>query len=208
MATTETGTYRVFDSDRGDGEWLLVETDSEEPVYVTKSGYDDSLRAAVDALHPGYLVTADLDWTGEPSPTFADVTVETRTLFEFVECEEIFEQAKEVFEEGRREQMPIASNVTYDTDGEENGALYTVAKQRDEKDVFADFATGRMTLEPMIRKLGDGGEEPPYEVFVIRPEKAPFVVVFLTLEKGGLLANTIRDEYGCPRPQERSGTAE
>ena len=98
--------------------------------------------------------------------------------------------------------MPIASNVTYDTDGEPNGALYTVAKQQDETDVFADLSTGRMTLEPMIDKLADGDEAPPYEVFVIRPERAPFVVVFLTLQKGGLLANTIREEYDCPRPSE------
>lgn len=200
MATTETGTYRVFEGDRDAEEWLLVDRETEEPVYVAATGYDESLQARVEALEPGNLVTAELDWTDPDGPQFSDLTVESRTLFAFVDgTSDIFEQAQETFEQGRREQMPIASETTYDNDGQENGALYTIAKQQDERNVFADLATGRMTLEPMIAKLREGGADPPYEVFVIRPTTAPFVVVFLTLERGGLLANTIREEYDCPR---------
>lgn len=202
MPRTESGTYRVYESDHGDDEWLLVETGGEEPIYVRAEGYDDPLQSAVDDLEPGYLVAATLDWGDDDGPAFADLAVETRTLFEFVDgTPDIFDQAERTFEEARREHTPVASNVTYDTDGQANGVVYTVAKQRGEQDVFEGFRTGRMTLEPMIDKLGDGDAEPPYEVFVIRPEREPFVVVYLTLEKGGLLPNTLRDEYDCPRPE-------
>ncbi|WP_136716499.1 DUF6663 family protein [Halorientalis salina] len=204
MAATESGTYRVFESDRGgEGEeLLLVEKGDEEPIYVQRSGYYEPLQSTVQELEPGYLVDATLAWSGEGDPSFAELDIETRTLFEFVDgVPDIFEQAKETFEQGKREGMPIYSNVTYGTDSEANGVIYTFAKQGDEKDIFAEFKDGRMTLEPMIDKLGDGDEEPPFEVFVIRPESTQFLVVYLTLEKDGLLANTIRDEYDCPRPE-------
>ena len=206
MAATESGTYRVFESDReregsdvGD-EWLLVKKGEQEPTYVQASGYYEPLQSTVQELEPGYLVEATLAWSGEGDPSFAELSIETRTLVEFVDgVPDIFEQAKETFEQGKREHMPIYSNVTYDTDGGANGVLYTFAKQNGEKDIFTEFQDGRMTLEPMIDKLGDGDEEPPFEVFVIRPEETKFLVVYLTLEKDGLLANTIRDEYDCPR---------
>ncbi|MFB6179842.1 MAG: DUF6663 family protein [Halorientalis sp.] len=202
MAATESGTYRVFESDRGGEELLLVEKGHEEPIYVQASGYYEPLQSTVQELQAGYLVSATLAWSGEGDPSFAELEIETRTLFAFVDdISDIFEQAKETFEQGKREQMPIYSNVTYGTDGQPNGVLYTFAKQTDEKDIFAEFQTGRMTLEPMIDKLSEGGEDPPYEVFVIRPESTMFLVVYLTLEKGGLLADTIRDEYDCPRPE-------
>lgn len=201
MAATESGTYRVFESDRGDSELLLVERDAEEPTYVRADGYDEPLASTVAELRPGYLVDATLDWGTDGPPAFADLEIRTRTLFAFVDgTPDIFEHARETFEEGKREHMPIGSNVTYGTDGEANGVIYTVAKQRGEQDVFADLSTGRMTMEPMIEKLRDGDAAPPYEVFVIRPADEPFVVVYLALEKGGLLADTIRDEYDCPRP--------
>jgi len=202
MAATESGIYRVFESDRGGEELLLVEKGEEQPIYVQASGYYEPLESTVAELEPGYLVEATLAWSGDDDPSFAELSIETRTLFEFVDgVPEIFQQAKETFEQGKQERMPIYSNVTYGTDGDANGVIYTFAKQADEKDIFAEFKDGRMTLEPMIDKLGDGDEEPPFEVFVIRPESTQFLVVYLTLEKDGLLANTIRDEYDCPRPE-------
>ena len=201
MAATESGTYRVFESDRGGEELLLVEKGEEQPIYVQASGYYEPLESTVAALEPGYLVEATLAWSGDDDPSFAELSIETRTLFEFVDgVPDIFKQAKETFEQGKQERMPIYSNVTYGTDGDANGVIYTFAKQADEKDIFAEFQDGRMTLEPMIDKLNDGGQEPPYEVFVIRPEEEMFLVVYLVLEKDGLLASTIRDEYDCPRP--------
>jgi len=40
------------------------------------------------------------------------------------------------------------------------------------------------------------------EVFVMRPAAQPFVIVYIVLRKGGLLADTMRDTYHCPRPEE------
>lgn len=195
--TTESGTYRVFPSDReadGDGdEWLFVATDGGDPVYVGEGeGVDASLE-------PGHLVEATLDWTGADGPAVVDCTVTTRTRFTFVDgTADIFDHAKTTFRTGHSQGEPVASNVTYDTDGRPNGVVYTVAKQDGSQDVFEGFRTGRMTLEPMLAQLGDGDAEPPYDVFVIRPETEPFVVVYFTLRKDGLLADTIRDEYVHP----------
>lgn len=203
MAATESGQYRVIAHDRGGDTLVLVEKGRQQPTVVQTSGYYEPLQSTVKSLQPGYLVEATLAWSGDEDPSFAELEVLRRTLFAFVDgVPDIFEQAKETFEQGKAEQMPIYSNVTYDTDGEANGVLYTFVKQDDEKDIFAEFANGRMTLEPMIDKLADGGREPPYEVFVIRPESTDFIVVYLALEKEGLLANTLREEYNCPRPDE------
>jgi hypothetical protein len=37
-------------------------------------------------------------------------------------------------------------------------------------------------------------------VFVVRPVEERFVVVYLAIEAGGLLADTVREEFDCPRP--------
>lgn len=60
--------------------------------------------------------------------------------------------------------------------------------------------------------LGPGGNvvvedeaddpDPAREVFVMRPADDPYVVVYIALRKGSLLANTMRDTYHCPRPDE------
>lgn len=205
MPTTESGTYRVYRDDHGGDNLRLLESGSEQLVDVQSTGYDDPLQSTVDDLRRGYLVEATLEWPPEGAPSFTDLSTETRTLFEFVDgTPDIFEQARETYEEGKLERMPIYSNVTYNTDGDPNGVIYTFAKQDHEKDIFAEFKNGQMTLEPMIEKLADGDADPPYEVFVIRPESPPFLVVYLTLEKGGLLPNTIREEYDCPRPADGS----
>jgi hypothetical protein len=38
------------------------------------------------------------------------------------------------------------------------------------------------------------------EVFVMDPAGEPFVLAYIVLRKGGILADTIRDTYHCPRP--------
>jgi len=200
MAATESGTYRVLPGPGGAEERTLLEVGTEEPIRVRADGYEDPLQATVDDLDPGNLVDATVEWPAEGTPGFAAVTVESETLFEFVDdADHVFERAERTFERGKRERSAIASTVTYGTDGDPNGALYTVAKQGGETDLFEEFRDGRKTLEPLIEKLADGGADPPHEVFVIRPLEEPFVVVFLAIDRGGLLADTIRDEYDCPR---------
>lgn len=200
MPATESGTYRVLPGTRGDDELTLLERGIEEPIYVRATGYDDALQTTVDDLRPGNLIAATVEWPAEGTPALTGVTVETETVFEFVDdADHVFEQAEQTFQQGVREQMAISANTTYSTDGDPNGALYTFAKQDGEKDIFAELRDGRMTLEPMLDRLGDGDAEPPYEVFVIRPVDARFIIVFLTVDPGGLLPNTIRDEYDLPR---------
>jgi hypothetical protein len=38
------------------------------------------------------------------------------------------------------------------------------------------------------------------EVFVMDPAGEPFVLAYIVLRKGGILADTMRDTYHCPRP--------
>ncbi|MFB6142951.1 MAG: DUF6663 family protein [Halorientalis sp.] len=194
--TTDSVTYRVYERE-DDGDALrLLERGGEAPTLVRASGYDAPLQSRVDGLEPGNRVAATLDWTDGDRPSFADLTVETTTRFVFADgTPDVFDQAERTFETARRQREPVASDVTYGTDGEANGVVYTIADQPGERDVFADLRAGRMTLEPMLDKLADGGGEPPYEVFVIRPAAHPFVAVYLTLEREGLLANTVREEY-------------
>jgi hypothetical protein len=201
MPATESGTYRVLPGPPETDGLTLLERWSEEPVTACATGYDEPLSSAVAGLEPGYLVEATMDWPAEGRPTVSELSVASETLFEFVDdADHVFEKAEETFREGRRDRAAIASTVTYDTDGQPNGALYTIAKQRGGTDVFAEFRDGRRTLEPMVEKLGEGGAQPPYEVFVLRPVEEPFVVVYLALEAGGLLADTVREEFDCPRP--------
>jgi len=46
----------------------------------------------------------------------------------------------------------------------------------------------------------DPGGDPPREVFVMRPANEPYVLVYVVLRRGSLLADTMRDTYHCPRP--------
>jgi hypothetical protein len=201
MPATESGTYRVLPGPPDSDGVTLLERWSEEPVTVRAAGYGDPLASTVAGLDPGNLVEVTLDWPAEGRPALSELSVVSETLFAFVgDADHVFEKAEETFREGQRDHAAIASTVTYDTDGQPNGALYTIAKQRGGTDVFAEFRDGRRTLEPMVEKLGEGGAEPPYEVFVVRPVKERFVVVYLAIEAGGLLADTVREEFDCPRP--------
>lgn len=50
-------------------------------------------------------------------------------------------------------------------------------------------------------EAGDG-PGPDREVFVVSPADEPFVVVYIVLRKGGVLADAMRDTYARPRPDE------
>jgi hypothetical protein len=62
-------------------------------------------------------------------------------------------------------------------------------------------------LDPSAGVVVDTGEDPvdanAREVFVIRPADEPFLILYIVLQKGSLLAETVRDTYGRPTPQER-----
>ena len=87
------------------------------------------------------------------------------------------------------------SRVTYGTDNEPNGVVYTFAEQPGSRKLLEEFRDGGKPLDPLVARAAQPDEvDPPLSVFVIDPEE-PFVVVYIVLEPGGLLDETVRDTY-------------
>ena len=194
MHQTTTGTDRVLESPRAPDELLLLDTETQDPTYITTAGYEGNLTEQVADLEPGNRITATLSWA-EGTPRFSAVEVETHTTVEFVDdATGIFEAARETWEEARREGAAMNSRVTKDTDGEANGVVYTFAKQSGQRDLYEEFRDGVTPLEPLIDRLTESAD-PPFAVFVIRPVEEPFVLVVLALDAEGLFADTVRDTY-------------
>ena len=185
-ATPTEGQFRVLPG-RDDDEWLLLDVESANPTYVPR---DPTPEAAV-----GNRVRATISWDGE-APVVNALTVETETAFEFVETDEpIFEAARECFERARVDGEPMSSRVTYSTDNEPNGVVYTFAEQPGSRRLLVDFRDGTKPLDPLVARAAQPDEvEPPFSVFVIDPEE-PFVVVYIVLDPDGLLDETVRDTY-------------
>jgi len=206
MTPTTSGAYRVLSDPRRGSELLLVETETYEPTTValdeeTASVEDDGFAAQVAALRPGYAIEATLAWA-DGVARFESLSVTTRTLLSFADgVSGLFEAALDTMEEARRDGLGVHSTVTYSTDGRSNGALYAFAEQAGERDVFAEFRNGTRPLEPLLERAAAEVAE-PYEVFVFRPATHRFVLVYIVLRKESVLADTVRDTYDCPRPEE------
>lgn len=201
MKPTTGGTYRVMGTPDEGGKLLLIHVETHDPTYVGTEGYEGGLRESVEGLRPGYVIDATLELTDDTA-AFTEVDVRSRTLVEFVDgATGIFEAARETWREARTEGIAVNSDVTYDTDGGANGAVYTFAKQQGARDVWEELRTGILPLEPLIERL-DGEDDGPHEVFVMRPADEEFVLVYLVLEKDSVLADTVRDTYDCPRSPE------
>ncbi|MFB6170758.1 MAG: DUF6663 family protein [Haloarculaceae archaeon] len=191
--------YRVLESTRDRGaEWLLLDVHSADPTYVVADpdAYEGDLADRVAALEPGNRVRATFDWSGD-RPRFASLERETETVFEFVRPDpdtELFEAAKECWRGARGEGSAMNSRVTYSTDNDPNGVVYTFAEQRGERDLFGEFRDGIKPLDPLVARLAET-EEPPFATFVIDHPAHPFVVVYLVVRRDGILAETVRDTY-------------
>ena len=181
------GPFRLL-SGRTDDEWLLLDAESADPTYVPRESLPD------DAV-VGNRIDADISWDGD-DPVVESASIETTTTVEFVRTEAvIFEAAQNCFEKARAEGEAMNSRVTYNTDNEANGVLYTFAEQAGSRDLFSEFRDGLKPLEPLIARAAQPDEvEPPFSVFVIDPEE-PFVVVYIVLNPDGLLDETVRDTY-------------
>ncbi|WP_181692131.1 DUF6663 family protein [Natronomonas sp. LN261] len=178
------GPFRVL-AGRHDDEWLLLDVNSADPVYVPRSSLPDAVA--------GNRINGDLQWDGDV-PTLSDATVETETRFRFRRTDEpIFEAAQTCFETARAGNEAMNSRVTYDTDRNPNGIVYTFAEQPGRRDLFTEFRDGTKPLDPLCARAAEG-TDPPFSVWVLDSDE-PFVVVYLVLDPDGLLERTMRDTY-------------
>lgn len=185
---------RVLDSTRAADEFLLLDPETADPTYVARTGYDDPLAERVASVEAGNLVECAVDWTDE-RPRFADCEVVERTRFAFTrDVTNLFEAAVECWREAEYAGEAMNSRLTRGTDGDVNGVCYVFADQRGRRDLFEEFRDGTKPLDPLLAAVD--GADPPYEVFVLDPADHPFVVVYIALERGGLLARTVRETYG------------
>ena len=185
-ATPAEREFRVLPG-RDDAEWLFLDVDSADPTYLP--------REAAPDVGAGHRVRATLSWD-DGAPVVEAHAVEFATTVAFVETTEpIFEAAEECFERSRAHGEPMNSRVTYGTDNEPNGVLYTFADQPGSRDLLAEFRDGGKPLEPLVdRAAHPNGVELPFSVYVIDPEE-PFLVVYIVLEPDGLLDETVADTY-------------
>ncbi|WP_276258752.1 DUF6663 family protein [Haloglomus litoreum] len=192
------GPYRVLESTRDRAEWLFIDP-AGDPTYVPHEGHG-ALDERVRGLRPGYRVDAAFDWTGD-EPRLESLDVLEGSLFAFVpHADPVFEAAQSCWETARREGQAMNSRVTYTTDGDPAGVVYTFADQPGQRDLFSEFRDGVKPLDPLVDRLAQG-EDPPFEAFVLDPD-GPYVVVYLVVEKDGMVADTVRDTYDLPRPDE------
>lgn len=201
MELTTSGRFRVLDSPRERPELLLIDLETFDPTYVLTDGYDDGLADAVASLRPGYVVEATFTWTDDGTPRFASLDVERRTRIEFVDgVTGVFEAARETWQTAEADGEGMNSRVTYDTDGAANGVLYVFAKQSGARELFEEFQSGVLPLEPLVQRVNENRDDDgPREVFVMRPADEPFVLVYIVFRAEGILAETVRDTYDCPR---------
>lgn len=191
--------YRVLPATDDETVTLLDQADF-QPVTVDRSAQEPTDQDAIaSGLRPGYLVEADLTWPDDAGARFESLSVTEYTLFAFQRgVTGIFEVALDTWEDAQQSGKGVNSRVTYSNDGHPNGALYTFAAQPG-GDLFDDFRTGRRPLTPLLDRIE---EDPPYEVFVFDVASHPFVLIYIVLAKGSILADTVRDTYDVPRPTE------
>ncbi len=167
-----------------DDEWLLLERQTVDPAYVPKES---------NSFAVGNLLEATLEWEGE-TPTVETATVVDETTFQFVRTEEpVFEAAQACFEEARSAGEAMNARVTYSTDNQENGVVYTFADQPGQRDLFGEFRDGRKPLEPLLDRAAET-VEPPFSVWVLDVNE-PFVLVYIVLDPTGMLEETMCEAY-------------
>lgn len=185
--------YRVLRSPRDDSELLLLDTETTDPVYAIRTGYENELTRIIERIEPGNVIQASFDWSGE-RPRFSSIEIMTETVFSFASgATNIFEAAIECWQETVSAGEAMNSRLTRSTDGAVNGVLYVFAQQTGERDLFSEFHDGIKPIGPLLDPIDDS--DPPYEVFVIEPKTEPFVLIYIVLEPNGILARTVRDTY-------------
>lgn len=181
MRPTTNGTFRVLSDPHG--EWLFVDPETTEVIAVTGAN-----------LEPGFLIEATVEWDASDARLAGfDVLAETRVHFR-EGVTDLFEVARNLCRDARMRDEAVLGETTYSTDGQPNGAVYVFAEQSGARDIWTEFRTGTMPLEPLIERLAEFEPE-PYEIFLLRPAEEPFVVVYLVPDPDSMLADTVRDTY-------------
>jgi hypothetical protein len=201
--TTE-GRYRVYPGPEP-GRWRLRDVDDGEPVLASSPAGDpgpvaaDAAPVAAEtALHAGALVDATLAWS-DGEATIEQVDSVTATRFHFVTgAETVPEVAEDLLADLRRAGEPVVSQTTRDTDNRPNGAVYLIAEQDGERDVFAALRRGAMTVEPFVERLQDGGAEPPHAAVFVDFARDPAVGVFLAGDRDGRYADALVETFVEP----------
>ena len=98
------------------------------------------------------------------------------------------------FRTGRRPLEPLLARV--------NDAEPSTRSEWQPADRSPTVGPGGVTVPSDDRKPPAHGLGRDREVFVLRPADGPYVVVLIALRKGGTLADTVRETYHCPRPEE------
>ncbi|WP_331233083.1 DUF6663 family protein [Natronorarus salvus] len=192
MRPTSEGRFRVLEDPHGEG-LILVDVETIEATTVEPTERTGGVR-------PGYLIDGTVTWD-DGRAELIEASVRERSLIEFVDgAEPLFALARELCVETRRAGEAVGSRTTYSTDGVANGALYAFA-DGGAREVFDEFATGTLPIEPLFERLGEHAD-PPHEAFVIRSPEVEFVLVYLVARRGSTLAETVRETYGRPRPTE------
>jgi hypothetical protein len=197
--TADEQRYRVL-AVPDEGTVRLLDRETYEPVVTAATGHD----APVGDLRPGYLVTADLDWSAA-DPAVRSVSVDRPTLYAFADgVDPMFEAARDAWADARATGDAMNSQVTRNTDNEANGVLYVFGEDRTEA-TFEAFRDGARPLEPLVDRVNEGEGPAPREVFVLRPADGRYVAVTIALRKSGRFADTLRETYDRPRPPEPLG---
>ncbi|WP_253737399.1 DUF6663 family protein [Halohasta salina] len=211
MEPTTTGRFRVLDR-RPDGRLLLVDLDEAvaavedddteadlQPLAAVPPASDDDLAETVRDLKPGYEVTASLSWD-DSEARFVDCAVDGRTWIQYADgVSGLFEAAQETWYDAQMAGEAMNSRLTYSTDNEPNGVVYTFAKQTPPQDLFEEFRTGATPIEPLIQRVeAERDDSDDRAVFVMNPVDEEFVLIYIVFRKDGMLAETVRDTYGLP----------
>jgi len=152
-------------------------------------------------LRPGYLLDVNLRWV-EPQPHLEDFTLRRPTLYTFADdIDPVFEVAQELWAEAQANGDGMHSRLTRNNDNEVNGVCYVFADSGS-TDRLQEFRDGSRPLEPLVDRVNESEEPVPREAFVLRPVDGDFVIVTITLEKGGHFAETLRETYDLDRPAE------
>jgi len=100
------------------------------------------------------------------------------------------------FRTGRRPLEPLLARVNATAPDADPGEAWR------EDGPSVSVGPGGIHVDDGTRPQPAHGLGPDREVFVLRPAAEPFVVVLVALRKAGTLANTVRETYHCPRPDE------